>query len=128
VVSRVLRLFLRSEGYETARVPADLEEPAPGSTAMPEPWDAADLVILLPGLLAPTQAAVCQRVKRAPPGRQVPVLALLDLAANTAAPGVDATLAWPFRLKEVLTLVNDLLGPVGGGSVPGAGTVGGSVL
>lgn len=110
VVSRALQLFLRSEGYDTTVVGADGAGWQGGRAAVP------DLVLVTSTVLAPRRAEIWTQLKRDPETQHVPLVALLDLADSVDSSTMDyadAVLTWPFRLKEVLVLIEELLTPPG---------------
>lgn len=104
VVSRALQLFLRNEGYDTAAVGEELEGPA-GARVL----GSADLAIVASAVGTRPRAEVCRQLKDDPSLSRLPVIALLDLEDRRAVPGADAVLTWPYRLREVLVLVEELL-------------------
>ena len=106
VVSRALQLFLRSEGYETVVVRADRESWSLTKTAAP------DLVLVDPTVSLQQRAQIRAQFRDDPSTQLVPLVALLDLADvadHSTTEHADAVLTWPFRLKEVLVLIEELL-------------------
>ena len=106
VVSRALQLFLRSEGYETVVVRADREGWSLSKTASP------DLILVDPTVSLQRRAQARAHFRDNPSTQPVPIVALLDLADaadQNAMEYADVVLTWPFRLKEVLVLIEELL-------------------
>ena len=137
VVSRALLVFLRKEGFDAAVVSDD--PGAWGSELSGRPFGAdrdrgaasdADVVIVSPHVTGERRQALCQRVRDL--GGAVPIVTLRDAgdtderapsSTPTGAVGGprrvgelaqpvecgDATIAWPFRLREVLGTIDSLI-------------------
>ncbi|HEU5315054.1 MAG TPA: hypothetical protein VFX49_03030 [Chloroflexota bacterium] len=136
VVSRALLVFLRKEGFDAAVVSDDPGAWGNELTGRPFAGDAAaldaDVIIVSPHVTGPQRQALCRNVRDRQALRGVPILALRDAgdpddgaragtigghsgqpSALTAAPasdGADASIAWPFRLREVLGTIDTLTG------------------
>ena len=112
VVTRALLIFLRKEGFDAAIVP---EDPAAWSAELTgRPFSAGsegvvDAVIISPHVSGARRAALGQRLRLRPGLSDVPIVALRD-AGDDECDGVDASVAWPFRLREVLGMVESLTG------------------
>lgn len=122
VVSRALLIYLRKEGLDAAIVS---EDPAlwPGeligrphsldSGAAPDSAglaSGADAVILGPMITGARRRDLCQRLRGDARTRSVPIVALHDAGDDRSpSPGVDADVAWPYRLREVLGVVDSLI-------------------
>ena len=112
VVSRALLIFLRKEGFDAAIVSDD-----PGSwgaelTGRPFAADRdthVDAIIVSPHVSGRRRAELGQRLRVRPGLSDVPIVALRD-AGDDECEGVDASVAWPFRLREVLCMVESLTG------------------
>jgi CheY-like chemotaxis protein len=134
VVSRALLVFLRKEGFDAAVVSEDPTawgtelsgRPFAGGAARVD----ADVIIVSPHVTGPQRQALCRRVRDRQALHAVPIVALRDAgdqedgaragsigghggqpAALSPVPpsdGADASIAWPFRLREVLGAIDTL--------------------
>jgi DNA-binding response OmpR family regulator len=126
IVSQAIELYLRKEGYDIRALSAD---PAtwPANTGL----DGHDqLVVIASPVSGERRAEVCRRLRQRAHVRPVPILALLDAGETndlgsadgllagaaitarddaSAGEGADISLGWPYRLREVLATVEDLL-------------------
>ncbi len=139
VVSRALLVYLRKEGIDAAIVSEDVaswtselsgrphaqpygwsgqlpgvrEVPSgPEATAM-LPAILADVVILSPLVTGQRRRDLCRALRSHAGFGAVPLIALRDAGDEPVARGalesVDVSLAWPFRLREVLSTVDSLI-------------------
>jgi DNA-binding response OmpR family regulator len=122
VVSRTLQMYLRQEGYDTTLVPEDLGGRV--GAGLPR---AAQLVIIASAAGAAQRAQLCRKLREHSATCAAPILELLGTgegqdspAANGAGSGAggatgggDAIVVWPFRLREILGKVEELIGAPG---------------
>src|SRR5688500_14837638 len=102
VVSRALLVFLRKEGFDAAIVSEDPASWGAELAARPfgsEPSSAstADAVIVSPHVTGARRAELGRRLRQRAGLTHAPVVALRD-AGDDECEGVDASVAWPFRL------------------------------
>jgi DNA-binding response OmpR family regulator len=112
VVSRALLVFLRKEGFDAAIVS---EDPAAwGAELNGRPFSttrdhSADAVIVSPHVTGERRAKLRRALRQSAGLSHAPVVALRD-AGDDECEGVDASVAWPFRLREVLGTIDSLTG------------------
>lgn len=112
VVSRALLIFLRKEGFDAAIVSEDPAAWGAELTGRPfatERAITADAVIVSPHVAGARRTELGRRLRQRPGLGDVPVVALRD-AGDDECEGVDASVAWPFRLREVLGTIESLTG------------------
>jgi hypothetical protein len=134
VVTRALQVYLRKEGWDAGTVSDDLASwgnelaTRPGATIVP--FTAASVIILAPVIAGQRRIELCRQLRADPRFGVLPIIALRDagddivsaagalggavvrLAGTGADPlmeYVDASVAWPFRLREVLGTVDALI-------------------
>lgn len=134
VVSRALQVFLRKEGYETALATEDIDgwggRASSGAAPARVPGQvrgrlapAHVAIIASPGSRA-QRADLIRRVREHPVTRDASILVLLDAGDDAGGTGgtsadtavtadasgdVDGSLTWPYRLREVLRKVEELI-------------------
>jgi hypothetical protein len=136
VVTRALQVYLRKEGWDAATVSDDPASWVGELTARPGPpipFAAASVIVLAPVITGQRRLDLCRSLRADPHLGAIPIIALRDagddvvssssssgavggavvrLTANGADPlmeCVDASVAWPFRLREVLGTVDALI-------------------
>ena len=115
VVSRALLVFLRKEGFDAAIVSEDPTSWGAELAARPFGSDpgvgatSADAVIVSPHVTGARRAELGRRLRQRAGMTHTPVVALRD-AGDEECEGVDASVAWPFRLREVLGTIESLTG------------------
>jgi DNA-binding response OmpR family regulator len=112
VVSRALLIFLRKEGFDAAIVSEDPTSWNAELTGRPFATDrdaSADAVIVSPHISGTRRTELGHRLRSRAGLDNVPIVALRD-AGDDECEGVDASVAWPFRLREVLGMVESLTG------------------
>src|SRR5687768_4998255 len=114
VVSRALLIFLRKEGFDAAIVSEDPASWSAELTGRPFGPDrdaahAADAVIVSPHVTGARRAELGRRLRQRAGLSGAPVVALRD-AGDDDCEGMDASVAWPFRLREVLGTIDSLTG------------------
>jgi hypothetical protein len=112
VVSRALLVFLRKEGFDAAIVSEDPASWGAELTGRPFAADrdaSVDAIIVSPHISGPRRTELGHRLRLRPGLSDVPIVALRD-AGDDECEGVDASVAWPFRLREVLGMVESLTG------------------
>ncbi|HXI18344.1 MAG TPA: hypothetical protein VNM48_18430 [Chloroflexota bacterium] len=136
VVSRALLVYLRKEGIDAAIVSEDVaswtSELSGRPHAHPYAWNGqvlgahdatgispaiqADVVILSPLVTGQRRRDLCRTLRAHAGFGAVPLIALRDAGDEPITIGalesVDVSLAWPFRLREVLSTVDS---PIRGG-------------
>ena len=109
-------MFLRKEGFDAAVVSEDPATWAGELGSRPfgaAPLADADVVVVSPHVTGQRRNDLCQQLRTTQSLQAVPIVTLRDAGdADAVATHADASIAWPFRLREVLGAIDSLTGRV----------------